>query len=64
MDPDACLARHWAALAEGDLAEAREAARDLKRWIASGGFEPTWDADERAAVLSGRIPAAMLADRI
>lgn len=45
MDPDACLKRWAFAVADGDVAEAREAHDDLMTWLGRGGFFPTvWDA--------------------
>jgi hypothetical protein len=40
MDPDACICELFDALANGDVATARERAVNLADWIANGGFEP------------------------
>ena len=42
MDPQACLERFLNALEDNDLREAAEAKRDLRAWLANGGFEPNW----------------------
>ena len=48
MDPNACLKRLKATLAETEDARA-----DLHAWLASGGFEPEWEsAIERVSVLA------------
>jgi len=49
MDPNACYERLIAALDEGDIPEAKEAARDLQAWITRGGFEPKWTRKQREA---------------
>lgn len=41
MDPDACLKRLLNACRDHYRDEAEEAARDLLRWIESGGFLPS-----------------------
>ena len=40
MDPDACLARLRAAVADGDQEEARYLRAALRTWVAMGGFSP------------------------
>ncbi len=47
MDPQACYDRWRRAVDSGDLDEAREAAADLLRWIARGGFPPRYTTTER-----------------
>lgn len=42
MDPDATLARYWAAVAAGERDEAQEARDDLLQWLQRKGFEPDW----------------------
>ncbi len=40
MDPNATLARIIDAAVAGDYDEMIEAAQDLSRWLATGGFAP------------------------
>jgi hypothetical protein len=47
MDPNACYTRVIELLDEGDIFGAKEAANDLREWIARGGFEPAWTSEER-----------------
>lgn len=49
MDPNACYKRWLDAVASGDHDEARDAWRDLARWLRSGGFAPTWTAKQEHA---------------
>ena len=57
MDPEACLDRCDEALAEGDVAEARDALKDYRNWRRNGGFEPK-QGDARAAVLERLVARA------
>jgi hypothetical protein len=53
MDPDACLLRLSAAFVMGDLNEQRDAADDLREWIARGGFMPRVDETIMLRLLGG-----------
>ena len=53
MDPVACVARILSLIADHEGEEAVEACRDLRGWIARGGFRPHgWTAEQCAAFLT------------
>lgn len=52
MDPTACWRRWLAAVEAGDDEEARDAWRDLTRWMRADGFAPAWTPTEEATFKS------------
>lgn len=55
MDPQAVWTSLFEALAESDLAEARNHATNLLEWLAKGGFPPQVTSDLRGNDVNRRI---------
>ncbi len=64
MDPQACLDRILDTFAAGNLAETREAAKDLREWIASGGFSPTMKPHEMKERVLAAVGLALVDGKV
>ena len=60
MDPAACVREFLSALARRDIDAAHEACRNLREWVARGGFIPYgWTREEMSAFLRAASSLAL-----